>query len=59
MRTKNHEYVKDVLYRDDKIIVHIGKDGFDATRFFMFTKETAKEVVDVLNKFIGGNNEHQ
>lgn len=50
MRT--HEYVKEVLYRDGNIIVHIGKDGFDSTKFFVFSKETAKEVADVLNDFI-------
>ena len=48
----NDERVKEVVYKDDKIIVHIGKDGFDSTRFFVFSKETAKEVVEVLNEFI-------
>lgn len=48
----NDERVKQVLYKDDKIIVHIGKDGFDSTRFFVFSKATAKEVVEVLNEFI-------
>lgn len=53
MRTINHEKVKSVLYKDGNIIVHIGKDGFDATRFFVFSKQTATEVRDVLSKFIG------
>lgn len=48
----NDERVKEVVYKDDKIIVHIGKDGFDSTRFFVFSKSTAKEVVEVLNEFI-------
>lgn len=47
-----NEKVKSVIYKDGNVIVHIGKDGFDSTRFFVFSKETAKEVVEVLNEFI-------
>lgn len=46
------ERVVDVIYKDGNIIVHLGKEGFTATKFFVFSRETAKEVRDVLDEFI-------
>lgn len=51
----NDEVIKEVVFKDDKIIVHIGKDGFDSTRFFIFSKSTATEVVEVLSKWVKGD----
>ena len=52
MMNTSDERVKEVLYKNGKVIVHIGRDVIDATRFFIFSKSTAQEVVDVLTKFI-------
>lgn len=48
------EHVVDVINKDDKLIVHIGKSNSNATRFFTYSREMAIEVRDVLNKFING-----
>lgn len=52
------EKVVDVVYRDDNIIIHIGREGFTSTRFFILSPQTAKEVRDILNDFLTDSDKH-
>lgn len=47
------DIVKDSLVKDGKLIVHIGQEGFEGTRFFVLTPQTAIEVRDLIDKFLG------
>lgn len=47
------DIVKDSLVKDGKLIVHIGKKYIEGTRFFILTPETALEVRDLIDKYLG------
>lgn len=47
------DIVKDSLVKDGKLIVHIGREDIEGTRFFILTPETAVEVRELINKFLG------
>lgn len=48
------EHVISTIEKDGKLIVHIGKSNSNATRFFIYSREMAQEVRDVLDIFING-----
>lgn len=47
------DIVRDSLVKDGKLIVHIGQEGYEGTRFFILTPETATEVRALIDKFLG------
>ena len=51
------DIVKDSLVKDGKLIVHIGREDIDGTRFFLLTSETAVEVRKLIDKFLDGQGE--
>lgn len=51
------DIVKDSLVKDGKLIVHIGREDIDGTRFFLLTPETAFEVRKLIDKFLDGQGE--
>ena len=46
------DIVKDSLVKDGKLIVHIGREDIDGTRFFLLTPETAVEVRKLIDEFL-------
>lgn len=47
------DIVKDSLVKDGKLIVHIGREDIQGTRFFLLTPETALEVRKLIDKYLG------
>lgn len=47
------DIVKDSLVKDGKLIVHIGKEHIEGTRFFLLTPETAVHVRELIDEFLG------
>lgn len=47
------DIVKDSLVKDGKLIVHIGREDIEGTRFFILTPETAVEVRKLIDEFLG------
>ena len=48
------DIVKDSLVKDDKLIIHIGREDIEGTKFFILTPETAIEVRKLIDEFLGG-----
>lgn len=51
------DIVKDSLVKDGKLIVHIGREDIEGTRFFVLTLETAIEVRKRINEYLDGQGE--
>lgn len=47
------DIVKDSLVKDGKLIVHIGREDIQGTRFFILTPETALEVRKLIDEYLG------
>lgn len=47
------DIVKDSLVKDGKLIVHIGREDIQGTRFFLLTPETALEVRKLIDEYLG------
>lgn len=47
------DIVKDSLVKDGKLIVHIGREDIEGTRFFVLTPETAADVRKLIDQFLG------
>ncbi|EDL3592067.1 hypothetical protein CRX22_10495 [Salmonella enterica subsp. enterica serovar Newport] len=47
------DIVKDSLVKDGKLIVHIGREDIEGTRFFILTPETAVEVRKLIDEYLG------
>lgn len=46
------DIVKDSLVKDGKLIVHIGREDIEGTRFFILTPETAVEVRKLIDEYL-------
>ncbi len=51
------DIVKDSLVNDGKLIIHIGRQDIEGTKFFVLTPETAFEVRKLIDKFLDGQGE--
>lgn len=51
------DIVKDSLVNDGKLIIHIGRQDIEGTKFFVLTPETAFEVRRLIDKFLDGQGE--
>ena len=51
------DIVKDSLVKDGKLIIHIGRQDIEGTKFFVLTPETAIEVRGLIDKFLDGQGE--
>lgn len=47
------DIVKDSLVKDGKLIVHIGREDIEGTRFFILTPETAVDVRRLIDEYLG------
>ena len=47
------DIVKDSLVKHGKLIVHIGREDIEGTRFFILTPETAVEVRKLIDEYLG------
>ena len=47
------DIVKDSLVKDGKLIVHIGREDIEGTRFFTLTPETAVVVRKLIDEYLG------
>jgi len=48
------DIVKESLVKDGKLIVHIGREDIEGTRFFILTPETAADVRKLIDEFLDG-----
>ncbi|EBX1873596.1 hypothetical protein DRD23_08840 [Salmonella enterica subsp. enterica serovar Enteritidis] len=51
------DIVKDSLVKDGKLIVHIGREDIEGTRFFILTPETAVDVRRLIDEYLDGQGE--
>lgn len=51
------DIVKDSLVNDGRLIIHIGRQDIEGTKFFVLTPETAVEVRRLIDKFLDGQGE--